>query len=227
MPIREGFGNHLPISYSDPTARLAYTLSYAPKHAIIWREYVLRGAPPFSFPLQMNSIGAGCGSEIVGIMEGLRLLFGTGTAEWRFHDTEPGWLPILTRVVQHYQQATGCHLNCDGVSDLAGLWPRSQTVGSMVLSEIRKHPGYRSFRSNVKTAIGPCDGYFLDISLCTLEKGQEFLDKLYGFGYLPLSRAEWRLAQTMNAEIDACSPAWLLERQAKEPGMHVFFPSFK
>ena len=99
--IKQGYRNHFPIDYSDETTRLAYMISFAPRHAIIWREYVAKSAPTFTqFPLSMNSIGTGCGSEIIGVLEGLRILGHSGDSNWKCLDREPTWTPLLKAEIE-------------------------------------------------------------------------------------------------------------------------------
>lgn len=229
--IKRGFGQHLPIAYSAEATRLAYMLYYAPKHAIMWREYVSRSAFVRPDPFRLNSIGTACGSEIVGLLEGLGNPVPTRSDWWCF-DTEPGWEPLLGAACALYETRRGCTLSCTCVPNLASLWPQGFTIGSLVLSEIVKQNGQRQFRQDVTDAIGPATGWFLDITKCRLADGSEpYVSTFYPFGYESLRNKGWNLKAIINAEINAeinaCTPGWCLEPLTFEPSMHMFLARFR
>src|ERR1700722_1171520 len=133
--IKSAYWKHEPIDYSAEGARLAYMLYYAPKHAIMWREYITKAAYSFASPIHINSIGTACGSEIIGLMEGLGE---TRPAEssWLCLDIEPRWAPLLHSARSLYAVRRNCVMNCKCVGAIADLRPRAFTIGSLVLSEI-------------------------------------------------------------------------------------------
>ncbi len=226
VAIKRSFSRHLPIDYSVERARLAYMLYYAPKHAIIWREYVKRRAFVRPDPLNMNSIGTACGSEIIGLLEGLGYPVPSQSA-WRCIDIEPGWRSMLEAARSLYEIRRPCTLECNCVTNLTALWPSGFTIGSLVLSEIVKQNGHRHFRSDVTAAIGPAEGWFLDITRCRQADASEpYLSDFYPFGYESLRSTGWDLRAVINAEIEACTPQWCLDLLTSEPSMHMFFARF-
>jgi hypothetical protein len=224
--IKNAYWKHDPIDYSAGGARLAYMLYYAPKHAIMWREYIANAAYSFASPMHINSIGTACGSEIIGLMEGLGE---TRPAEsnWLCLDIEPLWEPLLQAAKSLYEARRNCVMHCTSVGALADLRPQAFTIGSLVLSEIVKQKDHRQFRPDVAGIIGPATGLFLDIAVCTMSDGSaRYLSDFYPFGFESLRNKGWNMRATINAEISGCNPGWCLDKLSSEPGMMMFFAQF-
>ena len=101
-------------------------------------------------------------------------------------------------------------------------------IGSLVLSEIIKQGTQGGFRRAVRVAIGPCEGWFLDIAKCRLEDGKEpFLSEFFPFAFESLRTKGLNLRDVINSEVQICKPSWCLETLVAEPGMMMFFAGFK
>ena len=222
--LNQGFGGSTPIDYSDPLTKLAYMFSHAPRHAIIWREYMKR--PPQNTAdgsFTLNSIGTACGPEIIGILEGITWS-NPGLLSVSCFETEPTWKPFLKATLEEYRSRKG--------NVVSGRWNRlskgEYTIGSMVLSEIVKQSGYRSFRTDMTQTIGPADGLFLDITNCRMADGTEpYLSNVFSFGFFNFTREGLRVKGTINAEMNACQPCYCKLPMPYEPKMNFYFPRFR
>ena len=225
--LRSQFGKSDKIDYSDDMSRLAYMLHYAPKHAIMWREYMRKKNTVASRNLTVNSLGTGPGSELIGIMEGVR----SGedvTWSWFCHDSESGWLPLLSTVAEEYAKVTNVPFVVNLVDDVSGLSRGNLVIGSFLLSEIVKQPEYRKFQKVLKEAVGPTVGRFLDITKCRLEDGSEpFLSDVYRFGFENLKKSEVPLKEVINNEMATCGHSHCMYSLPYEPSINMFLPDLK
>lgn len=222
--LNRGFGGSAPIDYSDPLTRLAYIFSYAPKHAIIWREYMRR--PPQNVAtgsFSLNSLGTACGPEIIGVLEGMAWNQ-PGVVTVHCHDTEPGWDPLLCAVVAEYCSRRGSVLQVQ----VGALARSTYTLGSLVLSEVVKQGAQRTFRSSMTQAIGPAEGLFLDITNCRLPDGTEpYLSDVFGFGFFNFTREGLKVKDVVNNEMNSCPNCQCMIPLGSEPKMNYYFTKFK
>jgi hypothetical protein len=197
--------------------------SYAPKHAIIWREYHKKRASNASGSFDLNILGTACGPEIIGTLEGIKWSH-QGVMACHSMDTESGWSPMLDAVISEYSQRRGPLVTCQhGV-----LKPAAYTLGSMVLSEIVKQGTYQRFRATMTKSIGPTEGLFLDITNCRMPDGSEpFLSNVFGFGFFNLTREGLKVKDLINHEMDSCQPCYCKLRLHSEPKLNFYLPKFK
>ncbi len=221
--LNRGFGGSDPIDYSDPITRLAYTFSYAPRHAIIWREYHKKRNSVAAGDFSLNTLGTACGPEIIGTLEGAQWE-PKGVLTCYSEETEPGWRPLLEAVVAEYYARRGSTVALSN----AGLARGVYTLGSLVLSEIVKQGNHRSFRTSMVERVGPTDGLFLDITKCRMPDGDEpFLSDVFGFGFYNPNREGLKLRDVINAELDDAEPCYCKLPLTREPSMNFFLPRFR
>lgn len=225
--LRIAFSRNQKIDYSSEYTRLAYMFHYAPKHAIIWREYFRTRNRIATGSWSVNSLGPACGAEIIGIMEGLHWK-NPGIATWNCFDTEPHWQPMIEAVECEYLERHGAKLKIKTVQNIEELRKHTFTIGSMILSEIIKQNDHRSFRPLMTRLIGPSEGMFLDITRFRLDDGTEdFVSNMFPFGYENLKQSNVFVKDVINAEMDDCNPCYCKYRLPLEPSMNMFFAKFE
>jgi hypothetical protein len=221
------YGGSARIDYSSEACRLAYTLHFAPKHAIAWREYMRFGNRGANGNLQLNSIGTGPGAEIIGIFEGASWK-GGNTSRWRCYDAESGWGEILRAVIEEYRSRTGIGAMIEEVSSVDKLHKGKFVVGSFLLSELVKQPNHKSFRSIITKAVGPTSGIILDVTKCRLEDGNnEFISKMFGFNFDNLKGMGIQLKDIVNQEMNSCGNSCCRRPIVFEPSLNMFRPDFR
>ena len=186
--LKRAYGGSTPVSYADPVRRYVYMKAMAPRHAIVWREFVrtqvVCKTPGTS--LQLNSIGAGPAPEVLGFLEGY---VGTPTLsriDVRCLESEPQWRPAGEIVAELYRLRSGKDLTLTYVDTAAQLHQGAYTLGSMVLSDLaRAGAPVHTLLSDVRQQVAPCKGLFLDAVKCRTPDGQDtFTSKYVDGSYL-------------------------------------------
>jgi len=162
VSISKAFFDPNPISYTDPVVRNAYTLSYAPKHAYVWRQYVrTKWTRPSDGLVTLNSYGTGPASEIVGISTVYR--------EWGLrrivaccYEREAAWHRLAQAVAKRFTAATGFGIDLNWVHGPEALYKGPHLVGSCVLSEVIREQPLGSFLRELALALPGNAATFLE-----------------------------------------------------------------
>ncbi|MDI9636909.1 hypothetical protein QPK87_32195 [Kamptonema cortianum] len=222
--LTQGFGGSTAIDYSNRITKLAYMFSYAPKHAIIWRECAHNFLEiPDHGKIEFNSFGTACGPEIIGLMEGPALPKGS-VLSVHCLDSDTGWYPMLTAVIEEYTFRTNKSLQVQ----FGGLAKGKDVLGSFILSELVKQGTHQGFNTSFKNQIGRCKGLFLDIPKCRLADGTEpFLSEVFKLGFWNFTRHDVQLKDIINAEMNSCQGCYCLNQLTSEPKLNFYFPKFE
>jgi hypothetical protein len=213
-----------PVSYSDLDRRLAYTLNYAPKHAVIWRELVQNKKLVNSWAREwnLNSIGPGPGSDVFGILAGSNLQFGD-TVTISGLEEEETWRDLFEIASKKYRKETGIQLEVFQTNKCSFLNPRGQVFGSFVLSDAARSRKLGKLLEELVGVTGDETAQFLDFPLFTEgPDGSAFLiDKIRALGFkctrTPLPQMSLNLKEAISKEMSGCQPLYCQTSIKEEP----------
>lgn len=213
------------LSYEGLNRRLAYGFHFAPKHAVVWRRYLLS---PMKSPLRtykrFNSIGTGPGSEIIGILEA-SLVPKDEKVEIVCLEREQEWREIFEAIMETYLDRSGRNVDWTYTNDPEHLMKGAPVVGSCVLSELGREKRISSFLEEMREQVGPVRARFLDFPSFPRETGTRYIeDAIPGCSVIKIYERGWDLRGELNAEMDNLEPCYCKVQQTKEPGMrmHLF-----
>lgn len=220
--LRAAYGRGEPVDYSDWKRRVAYLMHYAPKHAVIWRQYAQGRKIAENGNIRLNSVGTGPGSEIIGWLEGTTWR-APGTLHLVCLEAEEGWREILEIVLDEYQTRAGRAINNLMTNTPANLMAQQRVIGSFVLSDLGRQDSLDSFVHGLAQHIGPARGLFLDAPAFRDAAGDSHLiSQCVACGYTHLPSDGFHCMQAINDEMDACDPIFCYHRIVSEPSLNVF-----
>lgn len=206
-----------PPTYVNPTALVAYTLHFAPKHAVIWRQlaasFTWDEEPAPGFEWKVNSIGTGPGSEVFGMLCGL-----PGpqdmTASVVGLEIADVWRDVFDIAIDEFNQRSTRTVTGFLTNDASNLHAEGDVVGSLVLSEEAKRGGIVKLIENVRDNTNAKTALFLDYNykIGPTEETKRWLkDPIVEAGFPcwdeRIKDAE-ALALILQAEADGCSPLY-------------------
>ncbi len=210
-----------PPEYTDPDILVAYTLHFAPKHAVIWRCIGQRlNFEDDGADWALNSIGTGPGSEVFGLVCALPPSSNIGVSVVGL-ERQDAWRDVFEIARDEYRLRTGTPLNALLTNTPTELAPDGQVIGSLVLSEAMKRGDVVKLIEGIRANTTSNETWFLDYNypIQISENVKEFVDA-------PLKRAGFRcnfsglkddlaLSEAIRSEMDACDPLYC-RRQIKD-----------
>jgi len=225
--LRQDYRKGIPIDYSDKHRRVAYALHYAPKHAVIWREYAHLFGHTANQNLDLNLLGPGPGSELFGWLEGIDWA-NPGAVAIACIEKEKSWLEFLQCATAMYQETTGIAIKGTFSTDSSKMIKGAHLLGSFVLTDMGRSGELHTLGRLVASANRPLTATFLDAPAYTNKQGATCLvstEPALGFtslkGYGPDLRA------AILREMDACKPLCCRYDQFDVPNINAFFRNYK
>jgi len=171
MELAAAYTRGEPVDYSDEHVRIAYLLSFAPRHAVYWREFIradIQQEADFDGYFEVddnycafNVLGVGPGSEIVGLLSGIDHP-GPLHAIVACRESEADWIPILEIVQSQLTRHGDLSFEFQFVATNRELYEDVEVLGSYVLSDLARQGCVQEFLKEVGTVVSPKPGFFLD-----------------------------------------------------------------
>ncbi|OJU62517.1 MAG: hypothetical protein BGO01_08555 [Armatimonadetes bacterium 55-13] len=162
--LKEAYFAEDGIEYDSPDRMVAYTLHFAPKHAVIWRCMAQRfTSSGEGEDWKLNAIGPGPGSELFGILCGLPDAENLNI-DFVGLEREGAWRDLFEIAREEFILRTGLKIDGFLTNDPKNLEPEGQVIGSLVLSDAARHGELVKLAQDISGATSSGEGWFLDFN---------------------------------------------------------------
>lgn len=142
-------------------------------------------------------------------------------------DVEPAWEQIFNEVANVYFAQTGVQIIRSNVA-LENLTAGVPTLGSLVLSEIGREMNIHTFLDQVKRAVSPSQGWFLDLPKFTARSNGQSIEygmpETLGFDRWPNYVPRLNLAVTEKCNEDMKSVVCRCRKTLDKEPVMLFYP---
>lgn len=214
------------IDYSDPDRIVAYTLSFAPKHALIWRELAKQWTLS-SDRWRLNSIGPGPGSDIIGMLCGVPGADQV-TVDIVGLEAEESWRQMLDFTRETFLDLTGMSFELLMTKDSDYLHPEGQIIGSLVLTDAARNGTLANLLSDICRCTAKSEMWFLDFPTFTCpQSGKSNIKEAIRkcgldcrWSYVP--DLNLGIKEVIAGQIDSCDPIYCKRTVSDEPKVSLF-----
>ncbi len=220
------------IDYTSVGRMASYSMHFAPRHAVIWRQW-LRSVDKSSLfnAERLNSIGTGPGSELIGIAAASKLPPGS-SIEVMCLERNEGWRELLDIVITDFNSQSPVKIKHTFTDKVERLFVGAPVIGSCVLSEFGRDKKIVSFLEQIANVVGNVRGRFLDFPQYPVDGKTPFIEDVIN-RYAPtceihkLKEETWGMQAAVADEQGSCTPLLISYRVSKPPGLRMHLFRFK
>ena len=158
----------LPINYNNIDLMLAYTRFYAPKHAVIWRDY-FASFRPMEGDIELNLLGCGPAPELFGLLEGIRWNK-PGKVVVHAYDINPRWEEFVRFGCDVYGKKLKLDIEVDFATDASVCVPGKLVLGSFIITDMIRSGEASKFDTYIPKG-RPAEVILMDCPLYTGKDG--------------------------------------------------------